>query len=509
MEEKQMINRVMAYVNEQHMFDEDDDVVAGVSGGADSVCLLFMLLEIRRVIPIRIHVVHVNHLLRAQAGDDAAYVERLCRRLELPFTLVERDVAAIAAERRISTEEAGRAVRYEAFNEALGDDRGKIAVAHNKNDCCETFLFHLFRGSALKGLAGIPPVRDRIVRPLLCLERAQIEAFLAQRRIAFCIDHTNLEDNYTRNKIRHHIMETVGKEISPAVTEHIGEACARIGEAWELIADLTAAGYDNCVTCKEQCGETVYYLNAEAFHALHGTIQGYVLMELLSRAAGSARDLTAAHVARLRELLSRQCGRQADLPCGLTAVRDYDGLHIRSASQTACAPAAETVLGEPEISRLLAGECLRIPWREGAALEFLLQKTDKLQNIPQKKYTKWFDYDKIENSIVVRTRKPGDYLTVNAMNQRKTLKAYFIDRKIPREARDGICLVADGSHILWVVGERISGYYKVSPHTETVLQVSFVSENQGGNQDGGTHQGHVDGERSRCQDTGYRGTDKP
>ena len=506
MEEKQMINKVIAYANEQHMFDENDYVVAGVSGGADSVCLLFMLLEIRKVIPIKLHVVHVNHLLRAQAGADAAYVEQLCRQFGLPFTLVERDVAAVAAKRHISTEEAGRSIRYEAFYKTLGANKGKIAVAHNKNDCCETFLFHLFRGSALKGLAGIPPVRDRIVRPLLCMERPQIEAFLAQRQIAFCIDHTNLEDNYTRNKIRHHIMETIGKEISPAVTEHIGEACTRIGEAYELINDMTAEGYDKCVTCKKHGGDVVYFLNAEAFYTLHGTIQGYVLMELLSKVSGSARDLTAVHVTQLRELLSRQCGRQVDLPYGLTAVRDYDGLHIRKASEAS--PVAELVLSEHEKNLLLAGEHLRIPWREGAVLEFSLKKADNLQNIPQKKYTKWFDYGRIKNSIVVRTRKPGDYLTVNAINQRKTLKAYFIDQKIPREVREEICLVADGSHILWVVGERISSYYKVSSHTETILQVSYVSENQGGNQNGGTHQSHVDGKGSRCQNTGYRRADQ-
>lgn len=495
-----MINRVMAYVNEHHMFDENDYVVAGVSGGADSVCLLFMLLEIRKVIPIRIHVVHVNHLLREEAGAEAAYVERLCAEQGLPFTLVERDAAAVAAQRHMSAEEAGRSIRYEAFYGALGENKGKIAVAHNKNDCCETFLFHLFRGSALKGLVGIRPVRGQIVRPLLCMERAQIEAFLAERRISFCIDRTNLEDNYTRNKIRHHIMETVGKEISPAVVEHIGDACTRIGEAYDLIADMTAQAYEKCVTCVSGGDSPVYHLDAAAFESLHGTVQGYVIMELLSRAAGSAGNLAAVHVEQIRKLLSRQCGRRIDLPGNLTAVRDYAGLYIQSASARRggkqCSaeeqPACGIVLAECEMRVLGEGGRLTIPWREGTALEFVLQKPGDLQNIPQKKYTKWFDYGKIRNSIVVRTRKAGDYLTINTANQKKTLKAYFIDRKIPKNAREEICLVAEGGHIIWAVGERISSYYKVSSHTETILQVSFIIGNQGGNQDGGTYQSHVD-----------------
>lgn len=191
-----MINRVIRYIREYHMIDEGDCVVAGVSGGADSVCLFIMLLEISKVIPMEIRVVHVNHLIRSDAAADAMYVEQLCRANGIAFTLVEEDVEALAGTLRLSTEEAGRNVRYAAFYRELGDRKGRIAIAHNKNDSCETFLFHLFRGTALKGLTGIPPVRDKVIRPLLCLERSEIEAFLQGRGIRYCIDSTNLEDNY-------------------------------------------------------------------------------------------------------------------------------------------------------------------------------------------------------------------------------------------------------------------------------------------------------------------------
>ena len=151
-----MINRIKRYIEEQNMFAEGDYVVAGVSGGADSICLLCVLLEISQNIPITIHVVHINHGIRQEAGEDAEYVEEFCGRRQIPFTLVEEDVPAIAAKNHISTEEAGREVRYDAFYRVLeenrGTHRGRIAIAHNRNDCCETFLFHLFRGSGLKGL---------------------------------------------------------------------------------------------------------------------------------------------------------------------------------------------------------------------------------------------------------------------------------------------------------------------------------------------------------------------
>ena len=134
----------------------------------------------------------------------------------------------------------------------LESKKGKIAVAHNKNDTCETFLFHLFRGSSLKGLSGIRPIRDRIIRPLLCLDRKEIEAFLKERNVDYCIDSTNLEDNYTRNKIRHHIMETAEKEICPESVNHIYNACERISEAYDLIEDLARQGYMDCVTVAKQ-----------------------------------------------------------------------------------------------------------------------------------------------------------------------------------------------------------------------------------------------------------------
>lgn len=474
----QMIEKVLKYVREQQMLEAGDCVVAGVSGGADSICLFFMLLEIRKVIPIEIRVVHVNHLIRSDAAEDADYVKRICAMHDIPFTLVEKDVEALAQRHHISTEEAGRNVRYEAFYRELGDRKGKIAVAHNKNDCCETFLFHLFRGSSLKGLTGIRPVRDKIIRPLMCLDRAEIEKFLRERTIHYCIDSTNLEDNYTRNKIRHHILETAVREISPAAVNHISNACERVSEAYDLIENLTTQGYEVCVKVKKG----IYHIEEEGFVQLHKTIQGYVLMEVLSRAAGSSRDLETIHIRQLEALMENQCGKLIRLPYRLCARRDYTGIciyredDIESREQVP----QETVLSQEACARLLEGEAVVLALNQHQRFRLeIVPKTkfgSDLQNIPQKKYTKWIDYDKIKDNVVVRTRKSGDYLTVNAKNQRKSLKTYFIDNKIPQTERSHIWLVTDGSHVIWIVGERISSYYKVSERTERVLKIAFIDD---------------------------------
>ena len=155
-----MIKKVINYIKKENMFEPDDLVVAGVSGGADSVCLLFMLLEIQRIIPIDIRVVHINHMIRSDAMQDAQYVEQLCKQNNLPFKLVEADVEEIAQKEHISTEEAGRNVRYNAFYEVLRENtdlskKGKIAIAHNKNDCCETFLFNLLSIKKFSKLSAV------------------------------------------------------------------------------------------------------------------------------------------------------------------------------------------------------------------------------------------------------------------------------------------------------------------------------------------------------------------
>ncbi|MEZ3463071.1 MAG: tRNA lysidine(34) synthetase TilS [Lachnospiraceae bacterium] len=475
-----MVDRVQQYVREHHMIEEGDCIVAGVSGGADSVCLLLMLLEICRVIPIEIRVVHINHLIREDAAEDADYVRRLCLADKVHFTLVEEDVEAAARARRISTEEAGREIRYAAFERELGTKKGRIAVAHNKNDSCETFLFHLFRGTSIRGLTGIQPVRGRIIRPLLCLTRDEIEGFLQERNVSYCIDSTNLEDNYSRNIIRHHILDTAVNRISPAAVCHISDACERLNEACGLIADLTREGFETCVTVTS----TGFHIDRERFLALHRTVQGYVVMETLAQAAGSRKDLESVHVRQIRELMDRQCGKALWLPYQLRARRDYTGVCIyrEPDRMTQEVVLSEIALSEEETAALLAGRELVIlvgsHQKIRAKLIFLENNGIDFENIPQKKYTKWFDYDKIERSIVIRTRRPGDYLTVNDADQRKTLKAYFIDHKIPQAERGRICLVTDGNHVIWIVGERISNHYKVSEATRTILSLAFEEDAQ-------------------------------
>lgn len=502
-----IIKKVFDYVSEHSMLNAGDYVAAGVSGGADSVCLFFALLEIRKKIPIDIHVVHVNHMIRDDAKDDAEYVRSLCEKFDIKFTLKEYDVGNIAKKEGISMEEAGRNARYKAFYDVLSDagtkasgsaeDRrgrigkdskdvkiakiGKIAVAHNKNDCCETFLFNLFRGSSLRGLSGIAPVRGEVIRPLMCLERSEIEEFLDKNGIKYCIDHTNLEDNYTRNKIRHHILDMAVKEVSPAAVRHINDACVKISGAYSLISDIAADAYKSCATEDEKG----IRIDSRKYEAIHPAIQGYVIMAAIEKAAESAKNIESVHIEQIRALFKKQCGRRIDLPYKLCAVRDYSGIFLQKGCEDGANDTlAEYMLTDADRERLLNNESIEIDLRDGESLIFSIEEADSkiIENIPQKKYTKWLDYDRIEKDIVIRTRKEGDYLTIDAPEgevRKKTLKSYFTDKKIPAKERGKICLVAEGSHILWITGDRISSFYKIRGGTKRILELKLKTLNGG------------------------------
>src|SRR5699024_2969941 len=232
-----MINKVGSYICENDMLKMGDRIVIGVSGGADSVCLFYVFLDLVKKYNLELFVVHVNHGIRGQEADkDEAFVKSLCKEHRVSFISVKKDVPKIAKLEGLSEEEAGRNVRYEAFYQCyLENACNKIAVAHNKNDNAETILFHLFRGSGIKGLSGIPPKRDSIIRPLLCVEREEIERYLEKKKIPYIIDRSNLEEDYTRNKIRHKVLSYAKDEINYGAVANITNSAAMLTEIQDFL----------------------------------------------------------------------------------------------------------------------------------------------------------------------------------------------------------------------------------------------------------------------------------
>lgn len=467
-----MIKKILDYIKKYHMIEEGDTIIAGISGGADSVCLLFVLLEIKKQFSFDIEVVHINHGIRREASEDARFVEELCRQNGLPFHLVEEDIKARAKESGRSEEEEGRLVRYRAFENVLGGRQGKIAVAHNSNDRAETMLFHLFRGTGLAGAAGIPPVNGRIIRPLLCVERKEIEAWLNGQELSFCTDVTNAEDIYTRNRIRHHILKYAEENICQGTVANMNRAADQLLEAEAYLATQTMNAVERCVAA-ENLIKISELLKEDEY------LQGRVLLWCLEQAAGSKKDLTANHVKGVRELFTKQGNGQIHLPYELIVYKKYDlGMIEKKVLPNGkdCPRENEKQFKEYLVSIPGPDEGYSFELQGLGIVEITVFPREDSQNIPEKTYTKWFDYDKITKSVILRTKKPGDYLTINSKMGRKSLQDYFVNEKIPRENRDKMYLFTEESHVVWIPGYRISEYYKITEETKTVLQVKILEK---------------------------------
>lgn len=464
------MQKVFDYIRKHHMIEANERVIVGVSGGADSLCLLFVLKELAAQMPFELTAVHVEHGIRGRESlEDALYTQEICRREKIDFRCVSVPVPDIAARDRTGIEEAARKARYEAFEQIRRETGAhKTAVAHNKNDQAETMLFRMARGSGLKGAGGILPVRGHIIRPLLDCTREEIEAYLTERKIRWRTDSTNNLTEYTRNCLRLKILPELTENVNAKCVEHL----AALGEEFRQIEDYMSAQAQKLAGETAVCTEGSVRICAEKLKAQESIMQEYVIRYALRMAGCGLKDIGRGHIGAVRELACGQSGRQVILPDGWRAWREFDTLHIAknslSGTEKNCAAKAcvrpqipgEAVIGEERyIFSLFAYSG---------------------QNIPQKIYTKWFDYDKIGSDVILRTRKEGDFLVVNSQGGTKKLKSYFIDEKIPQSEREKIVLLAKDKEIIWVTGRRISEAYKVTPGTKIILEVRRIEKRNGG-----------------------------
>ena len=465
-----MVEEVLQYIMQYHMVEPGDVVIAGVSGGADSVCLLLVLEKLVARLSITIEVVHINHGIRAEAGEDAEFVRKLCKDRQIPFHLICADVESQAKQEKLSTEEMGRKIRYEAFRQILGGRKGKIAVAHNSNDRAETMLFHLFRGTGLTGACGIRPVQGEIIRPLLFLERKEIEQWLQEQQISFCTDATNLGDDYTRNRIRHHILSYAEKEIVHGTTANMNRAAKQLQEADEYVMRQTLAAVERCCVFTDH--PKAVSVKLSLLQKEDPFIRKRLLFYAVCEIAGQKKDITEAHIQSIYKLLQGTGSKECMLPYQVHVYKQYEWVKIEK-SEAERGISQEKHMELPELPVDIPS-VMDVPGL--GRVEFRTFPCEKSQIIPQKTYTKWFDYDKITRIMCLRPRQAGDYLTVNQQMGRKSLQDYFVDQKIPKENRNSLYVLAMDHHVVWVPGLRISEYFKITEQTEHVLQVKVLSK---------------------------------
>lgn len=447
-----MLKKVSNYINEHNLLSAGDKVIVGVSGGPDSVCLLDILYRLSDDMNIKLAAVHVNHGIRgAEADRDEEFVKAYCEEKNIELHVFHKDVREIAKKMGQSEEEAGRNVRYEAFD--LVDGNAKIAVAHHMDDQAETVLHHIVRGSSLKGACGMLPRNGRIIRPLLCVSKKEIEEYLANEDLQFCIDSTNLSDHYTRNKFRNVVLPYMRDNFNPNVSANIAEFANDMQDYYSFIESETQKAWNE--VCESESDDNVT-LSVSMLKDVHVCIRREIYMRAIRFLINGCKDITRIHLEDIDSLLFNRVSKKIVLPYKLLALRGYETLVIRKNDLITHKEKQDDFMSCMEEDF----EFEVLPYKENC---------EKLTN----DYTKVFDYDKIKDKLKLRKRQPGDYFTIDGMGNKKSLKSFFIDKKIPREDRDCIWLLAEGSHVLWIVGYRISEAYKVDNNTKRILQVTL------------------------------------
>lgn len=458
-----MYHKVKTYMEENRMLLPGDHVIAGVSGGGDSMAMLFLLKEYAAEQDITLRVVHVHHGIRGEEADrDAALVEETCRRYRIPCRIDRYPVPELAEKWKLGTEEAGRLVRKEAFSKEKGRLQGhtgrvRIALAHNQNDLAETMLHNLCRGTGILGLSTMRPVAGEIIRPLLCLEKREIEEYLEKNQIPHIFDSTNASEEYTRNRIRKNILPLLEEQVNLKAGAHMARTAHLLADAGDYLLRQGEGLLEQHAIRREDG----YFLE-EAFFLQEPVLIPYAILSAFGTLAGSRRDFSATHVEEVLALQKKQTGRQISLPGHLEACSVYGGvllrLHEKERESGAVFCEALPVPGA-------------VPCPDGIIHTKIFPFTG--QKIEEKKYTKWLDYDKITCHLVVRTRRQGDFLVIRSDGAKKKLGRCLIDDKIPRWKRDQLLFVAAEQEILWIVGGRISEKYKITENTTRILELSY------------------------------------
>lgn len=435
-------------------------LLAALSGGRDSVCLLVALKDLSGPMGFGLEAVHVNHQLRQTADRDQAFCEDLCRKWQIPLWACRVDVAGLVRKEGLSVEEAARSLRYQAINKVQSDRLAEdpdrpvyIALGHHQKDQAETVLLHLLRGSGLTGLTGMKEVSDIYLRPMLKAPSEELDAFAAEKGLTYVTDETNFDTAMTRNRVRLDLIPYLEKEFNPSIVQTLSDTAFRLKEDEEALDKMTEEAYQ---VCKAGDGLRVSRLNEQP-----EAIRRRVVRLWLSR-AGYLKDLTSAHVKMVLDLCESQSGRKVCLKGFLTVERAYDILSFTFDNGSKCSETKGPVPYQIEEIDMNA---------------FRRQNIDPA-SVPAFSSEQWMDAGKIKDPLF-RHRRPSDYMVValgkdpsgKVLYGRKKLKEILIEKKIPQSQRDRLWVLAGGSYIAWVEKVRMSDDAKIGPHTERVLHV--------------------------------------
>ena len=460
------IKKIESTLKKYNMLDFNDKILIGVSGGADSLALLYVLKELRYKFNFEIEVVCIDHMFRGeQSKKEALYVQKLSTSLGIKSYIYQRNVPEIIKETGLSPEDAGHKLRQEIYQQLKEENLyTKLALGHHAEDRAETVLMHLVKGAGLQGLASMPPVFKWLIRPLAEVTKKEIVDFCRNENIEYFQDPSNEEKIYLRNKIRLDLLPYLQKELNPNIIEALLRL-ENIVEADNNFLEEYTHEKRKEVSSSQQDDNII--IDLEKFHELHLAIKRRILRETYQDLRPQTQGLSYQHVENIIELTQNEVGEKSiDLPAGILVKKSYNSLVFLQDK------------GDIESKKTFQKEIkVNIPGQTIIPGENLI-----IEAFSSKKMIKTRDYnqvvvdaDKIV-ALTIRKRKAGDRIQPLGMRGRKKLKNFFIDRKVKKEKRDHINLVCQGEDIIWIPGIALSEKVRVTDETKSFLILKIKSK---------------------------------
>jgi tRNA(Ile)-lysidine synthase len=458
-----LLQRVRQTIQDYQMLGSGHRVLVAVSGGPDSMALLHALYQLREPYAIKLFIAHLNHQMRPSAAQDAVFVEAVAHDLGIPCICESLDVPAYRRRHKLSPEDAARRVRYTFLSTtATGVAAHRIAVGHTANDQAETILFRLLRGSGLRGLCGIPPVRQPIIRPLIQVHRRDILEYLRKYRIPFREDPSNRQRRYARNRIRLELLPQLQKSYNPRLVQILSTTAQLLAADDATLQDVARERF---YAARLPAPPDQVHLRVAMITSLPPALQRRVLREALAETLGHLQRITHSHLANILALLQTDGGTKwLALPGGGVVERRYDVLIICRQAPPAAVCNAQPVpvpgackveaLGVTIMSHIVPCGAAITPFPTGDVA--------------------WLDAGKVGRDLRVRTRHPGDRFHPLGAPYTKKLKAFLIDAKVPRGERDRLPLLVTSAGIAWVAGVRPADWAKVTPATREILRLQLI-----------------------------------
>ena len=445
-------------------------MLIGVSGGADSLALLYALHELRSQLDCHLHIAHLDHDLRPDSVEDAEFVRQHANHLNLPISIDRVDVLHLKQQQKLSVETAARKARYR-FYEAVSKRIGatKIALGHHRKDQAETILMNLLRGAAITGLKGMLPVRDgKFIRPLLDVSREEIEEFVVQLGLHPRQDSTNFDRAYLRNRIRLELLPLLECDYNPNLQNTLAQTAELLRADSDYLENVTSEAFETCRMNINLPDAVV--LERTTFGQYHLALRRRILRFAIAEMSGEPAGLSFHHLESMLRLI------ESESPNGSLALPD--GLEFRRAYNHLIFRVAVADIGDFEYEIAVPGTT-SLPLLNAEIVASIIEKscaTENIVQIPDGKFQAIVDFDCLRFPLKIRNRRKGDRFQPFGMVGSKKIKDFLIDAKVPGHERGRTPILVSGNQILWVVGHRTSGQCKVDQTTKRYLYLTYSNQ---------------------------------